>query len=105
MSKENPITIDAIQPEFYLLPPEYCSLGQNDNYYLELKNKFPANFEDILFAIGDSGLFPSKLEEFENLSGFKYSLIRNDDAERTLRLIKHKLDGRDLSHLFTFDYH
>lgn len=104
MLKDNPITIDAIPTEFYLLSPEYCSLGQNDNYYIELKNKFPDNFEDILFAIGDSAIFPSKQEEFENLNAFKNSLIRNDDAERTLRLIKHKLNGRDLSHLFTFDY-
>jgi predicted ATP-dependent endonuclease of OLD family len=65
---------------------------------------FPNNYEDILFAIGDVALFHTKLEEFENTDGFKSSLIRNDDAERTLRLIKHKLDNRDLSQLFMFDY-
>ena len=104
MSKDNSFTINVIPTEFYLLSPEYCSLGQNDSYYLELKNKFPDSFEDILFAIGDSALFPAKLEEFENSNAFKNSLIRNDDAERTLRLIKYKLDERDLSHLFMFTY-
>lgn len=104
MSRENLITVDVIPQDFYLLPPDYCSLGQNDDYYFRLKDSFPNNFEDVLFALGDTAIFPSKLEEFENLRGFKNSLKRNDDAERTLRLIKYKLEGRDLSHLFTFDY-
>lgn len=104
MSKENPTTIDIIPTDFYLLPPEYCSLGQSDGYYIGLKNMFPNNYEDILFAIGDTALFHTKLEEFEHTKGFKDSLTRDDDAERTLRLIKHKLDNRDLSQLFKFDY-
>jgi ABC-type multidrug transport system ATPase subunit len=104
MVKGEPITIDVISKEFYMLPPEYCSLGQGDNYYFELRTLFPNSFKDVLFALGDSALFPSKLEEFENLGGFKNSLIRGDEAERTLRLIKYKLEERDLSQLFTFSY-
>ncbi len=104
MTKENPTTIDVIPTDFFLLSPEYCSLGQSESYYLGLKHSFPNNYEDILFAIGDAALFHTKLEEFENTDGFKSSLLRNDDAERTLRLIKHKLDDRDLSQLFMFDY-
>lgn len=105
MTKDEARTINIIPTEFFTLKNDFCSLGQKEEFYKKLKEHFPNNFEDILFAIGDCAFFSSKLEDFEKHHRFKNSLIRYDYAERTLRLIKYQLHNYDLKHLFNFDYH
>ncbi|WP_158729400.1 AAA family ATPase [Flavobacterium sp. I-STPA6A] len=104
MTKEHQETLDVLPKSFYSLTSNFCSLGQKDIYYENLRALFPANFEDILFAIADCAFFTEKLEDFDEHHRFKNSLIRYDYAERTLRLIKYKLNDYDLKNLFAFDY-
>lgn len=104
MTKEVQVTLEVIPQSFYSLKPEYCSLGQREVFYKNLKELFPENFEDILFAIGDCAFFTDKLEDFDQHHRFNNSLIRFDYAERTLRIIKYELNNYDLKNLFAFDY-
>lgn len=104
MTKDSRETLQVIPKSFNSLDSTFCSLGQKDRFYNTLKELFPDNFEDILFALADCAFFSDKLENFEEHSRFKNSLVRFDYAERTLRLIKYKLNGYDLKNLFSFDY-
>lgn len=104
MSIEELETIKVIPSNFVMLPSNYCSLGQDMEFYTNLKSLFPYSFEDILYAIGDCAFFSEKLEKFDNYRGFKKSLIREDEAERTLRLAKYVINNYDLKNLFSFDY-
>lgn len=104
MTKDSYDTLEVIPQSFYSLDSEFCSLGQKDSFYNNLKDIFPENFEDILFALADCAFFSDRLENFDEHNRFKNSLVRFDYAERTLRLIKYKLNGYDLKNLFSFEY-
>lgn len=104
MSTEEQETIKVIPQNFVMLPSSFCSLGQTIDFYTNLKSIFPYDFEHILYAIGDCAFYPNKLEKFENLNGFKKSLIREDDSERVSRLVRYVINGYDLKNLFSFDY-
>ncbi|SHG01653.1 AbiJ-related protein [Flavobacterium defluvii] len=104
MVKDIAETIEVIPLQFYSLANDFCSLGQKEEFYKRLKDFFPNNFEDILFALCDCAFFSTKLEDFEKNHRFKNSLIRYDYAERTLRLIKYQLLNYDLNNLFHFEY-
>ncbi|OCB73175.1 AAA family ATPase [Flavobacterium piscis] len=104
MSLEEQETIKVIPSNFVMLTSKFCSLGQNMEFYHNLKTAFPYSFEDILYALGDCAFYPDKLEKFDNFDGFKKSLIRDDDAERTLRLARYIINNYDLKNLFSFKY-
>lgn len=104
MSNEEQETIKVIPTSFTMLGSNFCSLGQTIEFYNNLKSIFPYNFEDILYAIGDCSFYPDKLEKFDNLDGFKKSLIREDEAERTLRLARYVVNNYDLKNPFSFNY-
>ena len=104
MHDSNEITLDIIGESFYTLNNNFCSLGQNEQFYINLVNLFPTNYLDILYAIGDCAFSTDKLDDFEKHSTFRSSLVRTDTAERTLRIIKHQINGYDLNNLFKFDY-
>ncbi|MFH6966359.1 AAA family ATPase [Flavobacterium sp. FlaQc-28] len=104
MSSEEQETINVIPQKFVMLSSSFCSLGQTIDFYTNLKSIFPNDFENILYAIGDCAFFSEKLEKFDNFHGFKKSLIRVDEAERTSRLAKFVINNYDLKNLFSFDY-
>jgi len=97
-------TAEVLPSIFYNLSRDFCSLGQREHFYSTLKEIFAHRFEDILFAIADCAFFSDRLEEFEDSERFKNSLIRNDYAERTLRIIRHKLSNSNLEQPFKFTY-
>ena len=90
---------------FYYLDPTYCSLGQSINYYLELKELLGPHFESVLHALRDAAFDVDIQDEFENVSGFKSSLIRYDGAERVMREAKLELEGLNRADLYKFAYH
>ncbi len=97
-------TSDIIYNSFTDLEDNYCSIGQKESYYTNLKNEFPTTFESILFALKDAALFPEIQERFEKKQLFRTSLIRYDNVERLMREIKYKLYEIGLTHLYKFNY-
>lgn len=96
---------DHIPRRFFVLPSNYCALGQNSAFYTSLKNIFGSNkAQSILFALRDAAIFEDIQEKFEKTEAFNDSLIRGSDAERNLREAKYKMYDYDLSNLYRFKY-
>jgi len=97
--------IGILPSEFTMLTNNFCSIGQSAPYYRAMVSAVGSDYESVLFALKDAAVFPKIQEDFEQKSVFKNSLIREDEAERTLRTIKFTLKGRDLDNLYQFTYH
>jgi len=101
---ESKDTRKVIPTTFTLLDGSFCSLGQDYDYYLTLKNKFGRNFLSILYALKDCSFFEDVHDKFQREPVFYKSLLRKDAAEQLLRVVKHKIFGYDLNNLFSFKY-
>ena len=88
---------------FLKLPDNFCSLGQDESYYLKIKEKFGDAYWTILNALRDGALFQKYYEDILT-SPTSYSLTREDSAERLLREIRFKLEGRIIESRYHFDY-
>lgn len=97
-------TFDVLDKQFKVLGNQFCSLGQELDYYENLKRIFGNKFLNILWALQDSAFFPPILERFEHNSNFKNSLIRFNEPERLLREAKYELYGFNLDNLYSFKY-
>lgn len=94
----------SIPDDFINLDDNFFSLGQDFEYYKNLKIHFPKDFESILYALKDSAFFIDIQEKFEKTNGFRKSLIRFDGAERLLREARYVMYDFDLSNLYSFTY-
>jgi ABC-type multidrug transport system ATPase subunit len=97
-------TTDIIPENFTLLGDNFCSLGQDYDFYQKLKRLTNRNFESVLYALKDAAFFPDIHDKFDTNGIFNTSLLRNDNAERQLREAKHKIYGFDLTNLYSFKY-
>jgi len=97
-------TSEIIPDEFVQLDEQYCSLGQDIEYYKDLYNLLGNDFIGVLYALRDAAFFPDIQEEFETNPKFNNSLIRYNEQERLLREAKHLIYGADLKNLYSFDY-
>ena len=104
MHSEKSNTFEIIPKEFTKLEDSFCSLGQDQGFYFNLKKYFEKNFESVLYSLRDASFFPEILEKYENHRTFINSLIRDDEVERLLREIKYKLFGYELKNLYSFKY-
>lgn len=98
-------SVDKLLPsKFKILSDKFCSLGQHEDYYKTLKEKFPKDFESLLYSLQDVAFFSEIREKFEKLPKYKSSLIRYDTAERIARQMKYNLYDYDLKNLYKFKY-
>jgi hypothetical protein len=97
-------TEDHIDSEFTELPIDYCSLGQESQYYLNLKEILENEFMSVLYALKDAAFFTTIQERFDNTPIFINSLIRGNYQERLLREAKHLVYSPDLKKLYHFEY-
>lgn len=101
---ENCPDLENISRKFTILDDTFYSLGQDEDYYNNLKELLGRNFESVLFALKDTAFFPEIQDKFERTNAFQTSLLRNDEAEQLLREIKYKIYGFDLNNLYSFKY-
>lgn len=97
-------TAEVIPDEFVQLDEQFCSLGQDIEYYKDLNGLLGNDFIGVLYALRDAAFFPEIQEEFETSSRFNNSLIRYNEQERLLREAKHLIYGADLKNLYSFNY-
>lgn len=97
-------TAEVIPDEFVQLDEQFCSLGQDIEYYKDLNDLLGNDFIGVLYALRDAAFFPEIQEEFETSSRFNNSLIRYNEQERLLREAKHLIYGADLKNLYSFNY-
>ena len=70
---------------FDSLGDEFFSLGQDDNYYKNLRTYFPKTHRSVLGALNDVVIKPQLLDKIETTSGFLNSLVRFNEAKICLR--------------------
>lgn len=104
-SNKDAISVNVLSSPFYYLSEGFFSLGQSSDYYMSLHTLFGKNIKSILYSLKDAAFFSEISEDYEGLDIFRNSLIRDDEAERLLRIAKPMVYGRDLENLYSFDYH
>ena len=89
--------------EFEALSNEFCSLGQKQEYYSNIKKLFPRDYKSVLWALQDCAIF-SEIED--NYQGHKqfHSLIRENEVERLLRQEKYIIEGQNIKSRYQFSY-
>lgn len=99
------ITWTLLPKKFYQLSEDFCSLSGYEAYYFRLNDVFgEKGMISLLFALQDTAYFTDIHDNYEKTYNFKSSLIRSDKAERILREIKPKLQGKNLEDLYSFQY-
>lgn len=98
-------TKEYLDPEFKVLPAEFCSLGQEQEYYENIKKVFPDDYRSILGALRDCAIFPTIEDDFEKDYSFGRSLLRDNEAERLLRDAKYLIEGIKVTNRERFIYH
>ncbi|MGG7035708.1 MAG: AAA family ATPase [Flavobacterium sp.] len=100
-------TLDYIDKEFEELSEEFCSLGQNIEYYsalYDLLEKDKALFEEVLHKINDVAFLSALGERFEHNSNFRVSLIRNSEALKAFKEAKSIIYDLPQNPNFIFTY-
>ncbi len=95
---------NVVPKQFKSLDSSFCSLGQSIQYYKKLKDLFPKEFEDILWALRDSAFFIENNDRFERLPNYRNSLIRESQAKRLISEAKYLIYEYDLNNLYSFSY-
>lgn len=85
----------VIPEEFTQLSEKFVSLGQSFLYYTNLKDILGPSYLDFLYALRDVAFFSAFFEGVGNCFGFKKSLIRFSEADKTFQFAKKVLAGYD----------
>ena len=107
VDKDSPkvTTKKHMKAEFLSLSSEFCSLGQEQKYYENIKQAFPDQYRSILWALRDCAVFPFIEDDFEKDFSFGISLLRENEAERLLREAKYLVEGIKVVNKELFKYH
>ena len=97
-------TLDVIPMSFLSLDSNYCSLGQDTSYNSNLKIILGEDAMAFLYAMRDAAAFSRISDDFENDSGFRHSLLRDNSADIALNLGRYVLAGFDPDERVNFTY-
>lgn len=97
-------TFEVLPKEFSVLSEKFCSLGLWEEYYINIKNLFPDDYESILWALRDAAYFTEIYDQFSQNHIFYNSLLRSDSAEQLTRHVRFILEGRSLEDKYQFIY-
>lgn len=116
-SEKNPIEIGHAKfwnkvdktgelPEsFTELGDEICSLGQSNDYYLDLRERFDKSLSDYyLNAVNDLPTNRGIRSEFEHEEVVKVSLLRSSEAQKAFREGQRIYNGIDVDKNFVFTF-
>lgn len=102
MTIEHLATKNVIPTEFTELSNNFCSLGQNEEYYAKIKGMFPESYRSIMFALRDAAYFSVFADSYQHTISFQKSLLRSDNAQRAFRNAHCILEGIDLKNRYSF---
>lgn len=94
---------DGLPDEFIRLQSEFCSLGQEEKYYRDIKSRFPNSYESVFMALNDAAVFPQIDDTFRNTEYYS-CLTRTNEAERLIREAQIILQGRNVADRYKFKY-
>lgn len=67
------------------LDNSFCSLGQDLNYYIKLKELFPNEYREILVRLNDLAYSKSIWDRFKQYEGVHVSLLRSSSSAKALK--------------------
>lgn len=102
--KDENRTMDVIPKSFLSLDSNYCSLGQDTSYYSVIKRILGEDAFAFLYAMKDASAFSRISDDFVNDSGFRHSLLRDNNADTALNLGRYVLAGFDPDDRINFTY-
>lgn len=96
----------SVMPKvFEELSEDFCSLGQDLDYYYSLRHTLSLqNFKIVLSKLNDAAFYDPIGEKFEFNSNFKVSLIRNSEAQKMFKEAKAILYNLTNKKNFNFYY-
>lgn len=94
---------DGFPDEFLRLSADFCSLGQDEKYYKQIKNRFKDSFESVFLALNDAAVFP-QIDDLFRDTEFYSCLTRENEAERMIREAQLILQGRKVADRYKFKY-
>ncbi|TDE01532.1 AAA family ATPase [Flavobacterium sandaracinum] len=98
-------TLNIIDKVFDELSEEFCSLGQDMEYYTTLYNVLgKEDFNEALNKINDVAFYNALADKFEHYSNFRVSLIRNSEAQKAFKEAKSIIYGLPQEQNFIFTY-
>lgn len=97
-------TYNILDNSFYILSKDYCSLGQDTSYYETMYGLFKGDTYIYLKALRDAAMYSTIHEKFEKDEGFKFSLLRENIAEKALREGRFIVNGRKMNDAYAFTY-
>jgi len=104
-SKSIEVLHDTIlPPSFTELSEDFISLGQEDDYYIDLHKKFGKQTEEILVSLRDISWQPALAIPFEPTTAFRNALMRENGAHRARRFGKAWAFGEPVLENFAFCY-
>lgn len=92
LNSEEDNTSKVLPESFMSLGATFCSLGQSEHYYRELKQLLPDKYQSVLYALKDTAWFSEIQYRFENHQGFKRSLLREISTEALLSSVRRKVE-------------
>ena len=105
MHKDNQTTREVIPTQFTELNDnEFCSLGQDLQFYTNLKEYLPEQYQEVLDSLNDTATNQGSADIFENTRGFKKSLLRWSEAEKVFRQARFVLNNIPISDPYKFTY-
>ncbi len=98
--------VDYLQSgtEISYLTSDFCSLGQDLNYYHNLMRFFPREYKEILIRMRDMATDKSISDEYVDYNGVKKSLFRNGSALKAFNEAAEVIAGDIKSHDMSFGY-
>jgi predicted ATPase len=105
MHKDNQTTREIIPNLFTELNEnEFCSLGQDLDFYTKLKKLLPEQYQLVLDALNDVATNQGIADIFENTRGFKNSLLRWSESEKVYRQARLVLNNIPITDPYKFTY-
>lgn len=105
MHKDNRTTSEIIPNQFTeLADNEFCSLGQDLQFYTNLKEHLPEQYQSVLDSLNDVATNQGIAEMFENEQGFKNSLLRWSESEKVYRQARLVLEDIPIADPYKFIY-
>ncbi len=89
---------------FAELDESYCSLGQDNSYYFNLKELNGDFLFPYLDAMNDISQNRGLRDDFENLPGYETSLLRDSEAQKALREGYRIANNIEISNQFKFKF-
>ena len=105
MKREESVTVDHLPKTlFTTLDDSFCSVGQDSEYYKNLRTIFPNEYQSILFSLKDAALYPTIRKQFEDDIAYKSSLLRENEAKQMIDYAKFIVNDIDVNSYYKFSY-